>query len=136
MKKVSTALSLHNNHLSLPLRHPTFLSFLSPVSAKEIANVKKCHPVWQMSASASPVASLPQILSCFFLHSERKTMSSRAAQLHPKAPHPKNKKKILDSSMMRKVLLLAIRLYGIYTDHRQKTEDSLSTHSSSYLTAQ
>lgn len=59
-------LSPYNNHISLPSRHPTFLSFLSPVSAKEIANVKKCHPVWQMSASASPVASLPQILSYFF----------------------------------------------------------------------
>lgn len=126
---VSLSLSTHNNHISLPLRHPTFLSFLSPVSAKEIANVKKCHPVWQMSASASPVASLPQILWYFFLAFWTKKRCPHVQRgCIPKLPHPKQ---ILDSSLIRKVLLSAIRLSVIYDDEHQNT-DSLPAHTGSY----
>lgn len=101
----SEYISLHTTITFLsPLGIPPFSHFYLQSQPRRLQmwrNVTQCDR-WVRLRLLLPVC--PRFChTYFFLHSEGKTMSSRAAGLHPKAPASK---KILDSYMIRKFFLV------------------------------
>lgn len=122
-KCISLSLPTHTTITFLsPLGIPPFSHFYLQSQPRRLQmwrNVTQCDR-WVRLRLLLPVCPRFCHTFFFFWHSERKTMSSRVARLHPKAS-PTKKKKILDSSTIRKVFLSTVRLSVIYDDQQHKS---------------